>query len=102
MNKRFEEVAGFCERRLETTHGQEIGMTFGAVISALGRLADHTGDADDPAWRRLNKRANKLLLDFSMRFLVDHGRLGDSKTKPLEPSSMRTNMAYDPGKQEKD
>lgn len=94
----FEQVADFCERHLEATRGREIGMTFGAAIQALGRLSAHPGDEDDPEWRWLNERGEELLLEFSKRFIVDYGWVGDDKIKPLEPTTMRTNMIYDPGK----
>jgi len=93
----FQEVADFCERHLETARGREIGMTFGAAINALGRLADHPSDDDDPEWRQLNDRADELLLEFPKRFIVDYGWVGDGKIKPVEPMSMRTNMIYDRG-----
>jgi hypothetical protein len=94
----FEQVADFCERHLEATRGREIGMTFGAAIQALGRLSAHPGDENDPEWCRLKERGEELLLEFSKRFIVDYGWVGDDKTKPMEPTSMNTNMTYDPGK----
>lgn len=94
----FEQVADFCERHLETTRGREIGMTFGATIQALGRLAADRGDDDDPEWRQLKERADELLLEFSKRFIVAYGWVGDDKIKPVEPTSMKANMIYDPGK----
>lgn len=48
MEVPFNEVADFCERHLEATRGREIGMTFGAAVQALARLAAHPGDEDDP------------------------------------------------------
>ena len=56
MNGPFEDVVDFCERHLETTRGREIGMTFGAAISALGRVAAHPSDTNDPLWRQLNRQ----------------------------------------------
>lgn len=72
----LEQVADFCERHLESTRGPEIGMTFGSAIQTLGRLADHTGNQDDPEWRLLNDRADELLLEFSKRFIVAFGWVG--------------------------
>lgn len=72
-------------------------MTFGTAIQALGRLAAHSGDEDDAEWWWLNEKADELLLEFSKRFIVDYGWVGDDKIKPVEPTSMRTNMIYDPG-----
>ena len=95
----FEEVAEFCERHLESTRGLEVGMTFGTAIQVLGRLAAHPGIEDDAEWVRLKERADELLLEFSKRFIVDYGWVGD-RMKPVEPTTMRTNMIYDPGKRE--
>jgi hypothetical protein len=97
MKQSFKQVADFCERHLEATRGREIGMTLGAAINALGRIAAHPGDEDDTERRQLNERADELLLEFSKRFIVDYGWVGDDKIKPVEPTSMRTNMIYDPG-----
>lgn len=101
MNESFEQVAEFSERHLEATHGREIGMTLGAAISALGRIAAHSGGEDGDNWRQLNERADDLFLEFSKRFIVDYGWVGgDGKIKPVEPTSMRTNIIYDPGESE--
>lgn len=96
----FEQVADFCERHVEANRGREIGMTFGAAIQALGRLAEHPGDDDDPEWRQLKERADELLLEFSKRFIVDFGWVVDDKIKPVEPTSMRTNLIYDLGERD--
>ena len=77
-------------------------MTFGTAIQALDHLADHPGDEDDPEWRKLNGRAEERLLESSNRFIVGYGWVGDDKVKPLEPTSMITNMVYDPGKPERE
>ena len=45
--------------------------------------------------QELNAKAEKLLLKLSSRFLVACG--GVERNKPVEPTSMRTNMTYDPG-----
>ena len=100
MKESFDEVADFCERHLEATRGREIGMTLGAAIQALGRLSAHPGDEDDAEWRQMKERADELLLEFSKRFIVAYGWVGDDKIKPVEPMSMRTNMIYDPGNSE--
>lgn len=93
----FQELADFCERHLEATRGREIGMTFGAAIQAMGRLASHPGNEDDPEWKRLNGRIEQLLLEFSTRFIAAYGWVGDG-VKPVEPMTMQTNMIYDSGK----
>lgn len=98
MKDSFDAVADFSERHLESTRGREIGMTFGTAIRAMGRLAGHPGDEGDPEWRQLNSRSEELLLEFSKRFIVACGAVGNDQVKPLEPTSMRTNMTYDPGK----
>jgi hypothetical protein len=36
----FEDVADWCEEHLEGQRGREIGMTFGAMLRAYGRLAN--------------------------------------------------------------
>ena len=94
----FEDVANWCEKHLEVERGREIGMTFGAMLKAYGRLAALSsrlsGDNCDAKERELNAKAEKLLYDFTTRFLVDYE---SSKSKIVEPVSMRTNMTYDPG-----
>ena len=35
----FEDVADWCEKHLEDKQGREIGMTFGAMLRAYGRMA---------------------------------------------------------------
>ena len=100
MKESFTQVADFCERHLEATRGREIGMTFGAAIQALGRVADHPSNASDPERRWLNDRAEELLLEFSKRFLVAYGWVESNKIKPVEPMSMITNMTYDSGRRD--
>lgn len=99
MKVPFEQVADFCEQHLDATRGPEIGMTFGAVIHALGRLAAHPGE-DDPEWRRLNDRTEELLMEFSKRFIIAYGWVGDDKIEQAEPMSMRNNMTYDSSNRE--
>ena len=94
----FEDVADWCERHLEDERGREIGMTFGAVLRAYGRLATHRAppgdDQRDPGERELNARAEALLKELSTRFLA-LGRSPEVRSKLAEPTSMRTNMTYD-------
>ncbi len=94
----FEDVANWCERRLEDKRGREIGMTFGAMLRAYGRLATLPsrlhGEQQAAKEREANANAEKLLLELSTRFLVAYGWVG-KESKILEPTSMRTNMIYD-------
>lgn len=52
----FEDVADWCERHLEDQRGREIGMTFGAMLRAYGRLASLPSrqHGDDARPRRKN------------------------------------------------
>jgi hypothetical protein len=93
----FDDVSDLCERQLEATRGREIGLTFGAAIQALGRIAAHPDGANDADGQHLKNRADELLLNFARLFIVDCGWLRDKKLKPLQPTSMRNNMIYDPG-----
>ena len=99
----FEDVADWCERHLEIQRGREIGMTFGAMLQAYGRLATMPHDPDDPAnvrrRRKANEKAEKLLLILSTRFIMALGKAEPRRKKLAEPESMRTNMTYDPGPQ---
>ena len=101
----FEEVADWCERHLEAQRGREIGMTFGAMIRAYGHLAPLSsrlhGEERAARIRRLNDKAEELLLDLSKRFLVAYGWV-ESRTRVVYPTSMRTNMIYDPGPRPKE
>ncbi len=39
LRQEFEDVADWCERHLEGRRGREVGMLFGTVLRAYGRLA---------------------------------------------------------------
>lgn len=96
----FEDVADWCERHLEDQRGREIGMTFGAMLRAYGRLATLPtrleGDERTAKEKELNAKAEELLMELSTRFLVAYGWL-EKRSKIVEPISMRTNMTYDTG-----
>src|ERR1043166_2096299 len=93
----FEEVADWCEKHLEDKQGREIGMTFGAMLRAYGRLATLPsrlhGEQRAAKERQLNAKAEELLFELSTRFFVAH----ESKPKIVDAVSMRTNMTYDTG-----
>jgi hypothetical protein len=99
LKESFEKVADWCEKHLEQQRGQEIGMTFGAMLKAYGRLARLPyrlkGQMRADAQRELNAKAEELLLKLSCRIVVACG--GGEPVKPVEPTSIRTNMTYDPG-----
>ena len=94
----FEDVADWCEMQLEEKRGREIGMTFGAMLRAYGRLATlparPSGDDRAAKEHQLNAKAEELLFHFSTRFFVAYE---SSKPRIVEPISMRTNMTYDTG-----
>ena len=97
----FENVADWCERHLEDQRGREIGMTFGTMLRVYGRLATLSSrlpvEQRTVKTKELNAKAEELLMELSKRFIVAYG-YEDSKTrKVVEPSSVRTNMTYDPG-----
>jgi hypothetical protein len=96
----FEDVADWCERHLEDQRGREIGMTFGAMLRAYGRLATLPGRLEGERRaareRELNAKAEELLMELSTRFLVAYGWL-ERRSRVVEPMSMRTNMTYDTG-----
>lgn len=102
LKEAFEDVADWCEKHLESQQGPEIGMTFGAMLRAYGRLAmiphRHEGENQVDAQRELNDKAEKLLMYLSKRFLVANRKI-EGGSKPLEPTSSRDNMIYDPGSQ---
>ena len=99
LRESFEEVAEWCEKYLEHQRGPEIGMTFGALVRAYGRLASLPfrleGEQRVEKQRELNAKAEELLLKLSRRIVVAYG--GGEQIKPVEPMSIRTNMTYDPG-----
>ena len=104
LKESFEEVADWCEKHLEQQRGPEIGMTFGAMLRAYGRLARRPyrleGEKRAEAQRELNAKAEELLLKLSCRIVAACG--GGERIKPVEPMSIRTNMTYDPGPRPKE
>lgn len=97
----FEEVADWCEKYLESKRGREIGMTFGGMLRAYGRLATIPGHSigDDRSAKelKLDSEAEKLLLALCSKFIIAQ-HPGPDRYIPYKPlSSMRTNMIYDPG-----
>lgn len=94
----FENVADWCEKHLEEKHGREIGMTFGAMLRAYGRLATIPsrlqGDPRAAKEREFNTKAEQLLFELSTRFFVAYE---SKKTKIVDPEFVRTNMTYDTG-----
>jgi len=97
----FEDVADWCERHLEKQWDREIGMTFGAMLRAYGRLATFSsalsGEKRLVQELKLNATAQKLFLSLPT-LIIDADKLRKERHKPLEPCSMRTNMTYDTGK----
>src|SRR4029078_1539696 len=89
----FEDVADWCEKLLEERRGREIGMTFGAMLRAYGRLATLPsrlhGEHREAKERALNKNAEELLMALSTRFFVAYE---STTTKIAEPAFVRTNM----------
>ena len=96
----FETVADWCERHLEAERGREVGMTFGAMIRAYGRLATFPSRVHSEERvariRQLTAQAEQLLLELSRRVLPMNAYF-ETKVRPVHPTSMRTNMIYDPG-----
>jgi hypothetical protein len=105
LKSSFEDVADWCETHLEAQRGREIVMTFGAMIRAFGRLAALPsrlhGEERAARIRGLNAKAEELLLDLSKRFHVAYGWV-ESRTRVVDPKSMRTNMIYDTGPRPKE
>jgi hypothetical protein len=105
LKQSFEDVADWCEKHLEEQRGREIGMTFGAMLRAYGRLATLparlSGEERAAKERQLNAKAEELLMELSTRFLVAYGWV-EKRSKIVEPISMRTNMTYDTGPRPKE
>lgn len=84
---------------LKSSGGPEIGMTFGGMLRAYGRLARLPyrleGEKRAEVQRELNAKAEELLLQLSSRLLV--ACCGAERNKPVEPTSICTNMTYDSG-----
>ena len=91
----FEDVADWCEKRLEAHWGQEIGLIFGTMLRAYGRLATlppHLhGDKRAFKENELNAHAEELLFALSARFHAAYR----SKSRAVEADFIRTNMMYD-------
>lgn len=79
LKQSFESVADWCEKHLEEQRGREIGMTFGAMIRAYGRLARFPyrldGKQRAEAQKELNAKAEELLSELSNRFLIAAGKV---------------------------
>lgn len=105
LKSSFEDVADWCERHLEDHRGREVGMTFGAMLRAYGRLATLPaslhGEQQTVKKRELNAKAEELLLQLSTRFIVAYGWV-ENRIKPVDAMSMLTNMTYDPGPRPKE
>ena len=105
LKESFEDVADWCEKHLEEQRGPEIGMTFGAMLRAYGRLARIPnrleGEKRLAAQRELNAKAEELLLKLSRRILAASYQV-ENLIKPVEPMSIRTNMTYDSGPRPKE
>lgn len=101
----FEDVADWCEKQLEDQRGREVGMTFGAMLRAYGRLATLSsrlhGEQRASKERELNTKAEELLMELSTRFLVAYGWV-ENRSKIVDPMSMRTGMIYDNGPRPKE
>lgn len=96
----FEDVADWCERYLEAQHGLEVGMTFGALLRAYGRLAAMPARPDDASrrYRDQQAKAEELLLAFSVRHIIGSCFLtAYNQTRPVDSEFVRTNMIYDTG-----
>jgi hypothetical protein len=96
----FEDVADVCERHLEALKGREIGMTFGAIIRALGRLAAIPArlSEQERAARaaELNREVEKLLAVLSARVLPAYHRVEPIQRVDLvDIRGMRPNMVFD-------
>ena len=93
----FEDEPDRCERHLEDKQGRAIGMTFGVMLRACGRLARFParleGEGRTATVREFHAGAEKLPLEPSTRFLVTYGWI-EKRSRLLEPISMRTNMTY--------
>jgi hypothetical protein len=105
LKESFEDVADWCEKHLEEKRGPEIGMTFGAMLRAYGRLARFPyrleGEQRAEAQRDLNAKAEELLVELSNRFLVAYKQL-QGETDSVPPNSNRAKKTYDPGKRPKE
>jgi hypothetical protein len=123
LQRSFEDVAALCERHLEARHGWQLGLAFGALIRAYGRLATSpsvlAGAERAATVQQLTAEADGLLRDFTRKFQAAYSWEGpkiglvlppsqrttaafDTSTGSLvrlitNPIGQRTNMVYDPG-----
>lgn len=107
----FEDVADWCEKHLEAQRGLEIGMTFGAMLRAYGRLATLSslpGEKRFATERQLNAKAEELLARLAVRITmppppsrtapVFHYDGGDRQRRTVDPAPMSfVNIIYDTG-----
>jgi hypothetical protein len=97
LKSSFEDVADWCERHLETQHGREIGLTFGAMIRAYGRLATLPstlrGEERAARIRQLNAEAEELMLGLPKRLPAAY-QWDEPKRRLAQLSQVRTNMIY--------
>jgi hypothetical protein len=100
LNAAFEEVADWCERHLEHQRGPAVGLSFGAMLRAYGRLATLParlhGYERTFIEKKLNDRAELLLLQLSAFFLTEYNYLG-RQPEMVDGASYPANMIYDTG-----
>jgi hypothetical protein len=100
LREEFEDVADWCERHLESRRGREVGMLFGTVLRADGRLAalpDGLSDEQRAAREReLDSSAETLLAALSLRFRPAF-QFDSRRLDVVDSVGMRTNMIYDTG-----
>jgi hypothetical protein len=93
LKESFEDVADWCEKHLEKQRSRKIGLTFGAILRAYGKLATLPSELQGKQraakeWQ-LNAKAEKLLCELSTRFLVAY----DIYSKDVEDANgFRTNL----------
>jgi hypothetical protein len=96
LKESFEDVADWCEKHLEAKWGQEIGMTFGAMLRFYGRLATLPpklrGEQRVAREQDLTANAEKLLSILSMRCLMAFEERDKPKYEMLDPN---TNYTFD-------
>jgi hypothetical protein len=84
----FEGVADWCEKHLEDKQGREIGMTFGAMLRAYGRLATLPsrlhGEQRTAKERQLNAKAEELHAWYDQVLFPDTSPMADPEARAGE------------------
>ena len=103
LDASYEEVADWCEVNLGDVRGHAVGMNIAAIIRDYGYMNAVpslpfrlSADERNALRQQLISNAAILSQQFKNEFRMVYDQ-GPKRNLAVQPSSMRTNMTYDPG-----